>query len=246
MPQAYSEVQRGYSAPDGERYAAWAGPPDAARAVCLFGPLGSEAVNARRILHHALLALAAEGYGVLALDPRGTGESAGEFEDATVESLAVDAACAVQELADRFPAAERRLAAFRYAALPVLAAGLEDEVERLLLVDPCLDARQAIRLDLRLEIVRQMQRRGRVDRDRDELLAELAAGRPIVLDGQLLTPALYDGLVAIDGDAALRTWGERAAVWRSERGAGLFGAANGGIVLRSEPLEQALSDWLRA
>ena len=66
-------------------------------------------------------ALGARGHGALLIDPRGTGESAGEPEDVTFEALCDDLRLGLGELARRFPAASPHVLAFRYAAPAALA-----------------------------------------------------------------------------------------------------------------------------
>ena len=97
------------------------GPDDAALALLVVSPLASEAVGSRRALVQLVRALAARGHGALMIDPRGTGESAGEPEDVTFEALCDDLRLGLAELARRFPAAEAHLLAFRYAAAAALA-----------------------------------------------------------------------------------------------------------------------------
>src|ERR1700694_3942659 len=59
------------------------GPDRAALALLVVSPLASEAVGSRRALVQLVRALAARGHGALLIDPRGTGESAGEPEEVT-------------------------------------------------------------------------------------------------------------------------------------------------------------------
>ena len=66
------------------------GPDDAALALLVVSPLASEAVGSRRALVQLVRALGARGHGALLIDPRGTGESAGEPEDVTFEALCDD------------------------------------------------------------------------------------------------------------------------------------------------------------
>ena len=79
--------------------------------------------------------------------------------------------------------------------------------------------RAALRQDLRGEIAKRMRRgaaAGEGD-DRDALVAQIDAGRPIVLDGERFPPALWRGLNASQPAVLLAGWGERATVLRSGR-----------------------------
>ena len=223
------------------------GPDDAALALLVVSPLASEAVGSRRALVQLVRALAARGHGALMVDPRGTGESAGEPEDVTFEALTDDLRLGLAELARRFPAAEAHLLAFRYAAAAALAVAASDAPARLLLIDPCLDPQAALRQDLRHEITRRVMRRGSAGETREDLLAQLERGEAIVVDGQRLSPALFAGLVAAAPADALERRGERATVLKSGRSTfpAVHAHANLGAFFDSVPeLDAAVSEWL--
>ncbi len=224
------------------------GPDDAALALLVVSPLASEAVGSRRALVQLVRTLAARGHGALLIDPRGTGESAGEPEDATFEALCEDLRTGLGELGRRFPAAGRHVLAFRYASGAALAVADDGEaIARLLLIDPCLDPQAALRQDLRHEIARRVMRRGSSGESRDDMLAQLGRGEAIVVDGQRLSPALFAGLVASAPAEALERRGERATVLKSGRSTfpGVHGHANLGAFFDKVPeLESAVADWL--
>jgi alpha-beta hydrolase superfamily lysophospholipase len=223
------------------------GPDDAALALLVVSPLASEAVGSRRALVQLVRALAARGHGAVMIDPRGTGESAGEPEDVTFEALCADLRLGLAELARRFPSAHPHLLAFRYASAAALVVSGDEPLARLLLIDPCLDPQAALRQDLRHEIARRVMRRGSAGESRDDLLAQLARGEAIVVDGQRLSPALFAGLVAAAPAQALERRGERATVLKSGRSAfpGVHAHANLGAFFDSVPeLEAAVAEWL--
>ena len=118
-----------------------------------------------------------------------------------------------------FPRRTSALIAVRYGAVPALAAVEPPAADALLLIDPCLDVRAALRQDLRGEIAKRMRRGGAGGEgdDRDALVAQIDAGRPIVLDGERFPPALWRGLNATHPAALLAAWGDRATVLRSGR-----------------------------
>jgi uncharacterized protein len=222
------------------------GPDDAALALLVVSPLASEAIGSRRAVVQLVRALGARGHGALLIDPRGTGESAGDPEDVTFEALCDDLRLGLAELERRFPAARRHVLAFRYAAPAALALD-DDSLARVLLIDPCLDPQAALRHDLRHEIARRVMRRGSSGESRDDLLAQLARGEAIVVDGQRLSPALFAGLVASAPADVLERRGERATVLKSGRSTfpGVHAHANLGAFFDSVPeLEAAVADWL--
>jgi hypothetical protein len=225
------------------------GPDDAALALLVVSPLASEAVGSRRALVQLVRALAARGHGALMIDPRGTGESAGEPEDATFAGLCDDLRLGLAELARRFPVAARHVLAFRYASAAALAVGDDDSLARVLLIDPCLDPQAALRQDLRHEIARRVMRRGSAGESREELLAQLDRGEAIVVDGQRLSSALFAGLVAAAPAQVLERRGERATVLKSSRSTfpAVHAHANLGAFFDSVPeLDAAVCAWLEA
>ncbi|MDX6563118.1 MAG: hypothetical protein QOD65_2932 [Gaiellales bacterium] len=223
------------------------GPHDAGLALLVVSPLASEAVGSRRALVQLVRALAAGGHGAVLIDPRGTGESAGDPEDVTFEALCDDLRLGLAELGRRFPDASRHVLAFRYASAAALAIAGDETFARLLLIDPCLDPQAALRHDLRHEIARRVMRRGSAGETRDDLLAQLARGDAIVVDGQRLSPALFAGLVASEPAEVLERHGERTTVLKSGRSTfpGVHAHANLGAFFDSVPeLEAAVSEWL--
>jgi hypothetical protein len=206
--------------PNSALYGIAGGPPDARRAVLVLSPPGVDAVRARRVLFRLVRALAAAGHGALLMDARGSGESALAFEETSLETHVADIRDGLHELARRFPEARRRLIAVRYGAVPALAAAEPPVADALLLVDPCLDVRAAMRHDLRGEIAKRMRRGGGTqsdDSDRDSLIAQLDSGEPIVLDGERFPPALWRGLNASQPAVLLADWGDRVTLLRSGR-----------------------------
>jgi hypothetical protein len=205
--------------PNDALYGVAGGPPDARRAVLVVSPPGVDAVRARRVLFRLVHALAAARHGALLLDPRGSGESALAFEETSLPTHVADIRDGLHELARRFPEAHQRVLALRYAAVPALAAVQPPAADALLLVDPCLDVRAALRQDLRGELAKRIRGRAAEEQgdDRDARVARLDAGQPIVLDGERFPPALWRGLVGSQPAALLAIWGERATVLRSGR-----------------------------
>lgn len=205
--------------PNDALYGVAGGPPDARRAVLVVSPPGIDAVRARRVLFRLVRALAAAGHGALLVDPRGSGESALAFEDTSLETHVADVRDGLHELARRFPEAHQRVIAVRYGAVPALVAAEPPAADALLLIDPCLDVRAALRQDLRGELAKRMRRgaaEGEGD-DRDALVAQIDAGRAIVLDGERFPPELWRGLNATHPAALLAAWGDRATLLRSGR-----------------------------
>ena len=80
------------------------------------------------------------------------------FEETSLATQVADVPDGLHELARRFPEAHQRVIAVRYGAIPALAAVQPPAADALLLIDPCLDVRAALRQDLRGELAKRMRR----------------------------------------------------------------------------------------
>ena len=171
------------------------------------------------MLFRLVRALAQAGLGALLVDPRGSGESALAFEETSLPTHVADIRDGLHELARRFPEAHQRLIAIRYGAVPALAAAQPPAADALLLVDPCLDVRAALRQDLRGEIAKRMRRGAAASEgeDRDALVAQLDAGKSIVLDGERFPPGALARPQRQPAGLLLAIWGDRVTVLRSGR-----------------------------
>ena len=82
---------------------------------------------------------------------------------------------------------------------------------------------------------------------RDDLLAKLDRGEPVVVDGQRFSPALFAGLVAAAPAEALERQGDRVTVLKSGRSTfpAVHAHANLGAFFDSVPeLSSAVAEWL--
>lgn len=120
----------------GSLYAA--DPPTRPLAVAICGSWGVEADQSDALAHGLALATARAGGAGLVFHYAGFGDSHGQLGQATLESLAADAAAAVREGARRFPEARWQLAGFTFgAAIACLAQPLAG-ADGLVLMQPDL------------------------------------------------------------------------------------------------------------
>jgi uncharacterized protein len=113
------------------------GRPTRASAVLLCAPLGQEYMRSHRALRQLAQQLARAGFHVLRFDYFGTGDSAGDGEDATVEQWLSDIDVAAAELRDASGARALALVGLRLGgALAAVAAGGRNDVTELVLWDP--------------------------------------------------------------------------------------------------------------
>lgn len=161
---------------------------------------GDEMNKARHVVAAQARAFAAIGGVTLVLDPRGTGDSAGEFVQATWEGWREDAQVAWDALRASMPHASRRvLWGLRLGAL--LAADLAGrraiDADALLLWQPVAGGRAFFNQFLRIAAAQALEERGHAI-TRDALRAALAAGDEVEVGGYALNSALLAGAEALE------------------------------------------------
>lgn len=110
-----------------------------APAVLLCYPIGSEYLRAHRAFRQLTSLLTRAGCAVLRFDYFGTGDSAGDAEEATAEAWLANVGAAIDELKDAAGVARVSLAGLRFGAtLAAVAARDRDDVDAIVLWDPFL------------------------------------------------------------------------------------------------------------
>jgi hypothetical protein len=88
-----------------------------------------------------------------------------------------------------------------------VAAERRPDVSRLALWAPVVDGGRYLQDILRANLAAQMAAHREVRQDRAALVAELAQGRTVDVDGYALSPAMYDQVSAVKLDAGQRSFG---------------------------------------
>ncbi|PIE23331.1 MAG: hypothetical protein CSA62_08015 [Planctomycetota bacterium] len=132
--------------------------------------------------------LAANGYSALRFDPRGVGESSGDFTNTSFDSLLADASFA----ASLAPESPLHLLGLRTGALTAAELFAQGTGDSLLLWEPPADAHTALYELLRIRIamnqsVQDLQRRP----TRDDYVRILDEGGNVEVEGYLIGPALW-------------------------------------------------------
>lgn len=184
--------------------------------VLYLPPFAEEMNRCRRMASMLAHFLAERGFGVLILDLFGTGDSAGNFEDARWEAWCGDAEAAVLWLAAqgyrRISLVGLRLGAC-LALQTATAPGMNDLLSRIVLWQPVTQGETFLNQFLRIRIAAGMSDAG--DREKETVKAlrrHLTGGAALEVAGYLLTPdiaAAIDkldiGHLALDCDRPL-TW----------------------------------------
>lgn len=178
----------------------------AARAsVLLVPPFGEEMNKSRRMMAETAQRLAGAGRAVVMPDLFGTGDSEGEFRDATVERWVDDLGVAARFAATRGTPVSAVLAVRLGCALAVAAqrCGALPSVGTTVWWQPVLDGGRYLKQCLRLRVAAGGMR-GEATETVEGLRERSGAGETIAVAGYEFSPALVRGLEAlsVDGWAA--------------------------------------------
>lgn len=156
-------------------------------------PFAEELNRSRRMASLQAQELASRGIGVLLLDLFGTGDSEGDFRDATWQAWTGDVEAAISWLKDQ-GSARTGLWGTRLGGLLAMAVACRSaEIEHVILWSPVASAWASLKQFLRIQLATSMESSER--RQNTEVLRErLAAGETIEVAGYALTPALATSL----------------------------------------------------
>ena len=162
--------------------------------ILFFPPFAEELNKSRRMVSLQARRFAAMGYGVLVVDYYGTGDSEGDFGNATwriwQQDIEAMAAWLVQEGAKRIS-----LWGLRFGALMAMRSVLlfQDKLDRILLWQPVIRGDQMMTQFLRLRLAADMIGAGNKITVRD-LRGQLTAGCSVEVAGYVLSPDLVEGI----------------------------------------------------
>ncbi|GAA0602577.1 hydrolase 2, exosortase A system-associated [Caenispirillum bisanense] len=157
-------------------------------------PFGEEMNRSRRMATLLGHALAAEGGALLVLDPSGTGDSAGRFEDATWDGWRADAHAALEWLRAE-GLAPRAAGGLRTGAVLALDLAVEAQLAHAVMWQPVTRGDLFLTQLLRVRVAAGLgDGRGETVKD---LRARLAGGETVEVAGYPLTPAMASALEAI-------------------------------------------------
>jgi exosortase A-associated hydrolase 2 len=164
------------------------------RAALYLPPFAEEMNRSRRMAALQARALAAEGVATLILDPFGTGDSAGDFRDATL-SLWLDDVVAAADWLNAQGNTILSLWGLRFGALlaGAAAARQSDRFRGLLLWQPVLDGKAMLTQFLRIRVAAAMTEGGAGEKTED-LRAQFAKGSAVEVAGYEVSPELAQAL----------------------------------------------------
>ena len=164
--------------------------------VVLIPPFAEEMNCSRRMLTLLAEALAVNGCHVVLPDFFGTGDSEGEFSEASWCGWLEQLGCCVEDLQTTYAIEHYSVVAVRAGAL--LAADYIEQShhkpEKLVLWQPAVDGAAYLSQFLRLRLVSDMLSGGKDQNSVSSLKKELVAGEMVEVAGYALTSAVSDGL----------------------------------------------------
>ena len=177
------------------------GPRHAVGSVLFVPPFAEELNRCRAMVAIQARAFSQIGIGTLILDLRGTGDSEGDFVDATWESWRGDLQRGVHWLRSQAGGCTTLWALRLGAVLASQVARDVGAIERLLLWQPVMDSKQAFTQFLRIRIAAEMGLADRV-KTTGELRDRSAQGESIEVSGYRLGPALVRALDETNFDSS--------------------------------------------
>jgi exosortase A-associated hydrolase 2 len=169
------------------------------RGVIICPPFAEEKQDSHRVLVNFARELARKCFGVLRFDYFGTGDSEGDWEEATVSDWLSDIRAAIDWVATNLEITTLGLIGLRIGGtFAALAAESNDRVKFLILWNPVINLKAHFYQILRSNLTTQMRVHGKVLYNRDHLLSQLKNGDIINLDGYSLTKGCYESAVAVN------------------------------------------------
>lgn len=166
--------------------------------LVLCNPLEEEKVTAHRIIVNLARAFAGEGLSCLRFDYMGSGDSDGEFEDTTMDTMLSDVGAAIQTMRTVAEVDEVGILGVRFGAtLAALAAESSASIDPLVLIEPIVDGSAYMGACLRSNLTLQMAAYKEVTRDRKALVDNLLKGEEVSINGYHLTKTLYEQINAL-------------------------------------------------
>lgn len=157
-------------------------------------PFGEEKLWTHLVYVNFARALASHGYPVLRFDYRGTGDSEGNFEDATLESCLADIRSAIEILKDQSDQTERLgLLGLRMGAtLAALTAETLPQISTLVLWEPILNVDEYMQDLLRVNLTTQMALYKEIRQNREALIRSMKDGLTANVDGYEISAEMFE------------------------------------------------------
>ena len=160
--------------------------------IVFCAPFGEEKQESHRTMVNFARLLAQSGFYVLRFDYYGTGDSQGEWQEATWESHLSDISSSFELLRSQGCKQIGLLGLRLGGTLARFFADQNPIASFLVLWEPIINVREYLFECMRANLTTQMTQYGKIEVNREQLLAGLEQGVPVNLSGYLLTKAFYE------------------------------------------------------
>ena len=168
---------------------------ESGKALVFCPPFAEEMNKCRRMMVLAAQRLAANGVTTVLVDLVGTGDSSGQFGDATWDAWCANVAATLEWLAEQRDY-EVSLCGVRVGAALALDVARSAQVDNLVFWQPVISGSTYMTQFLRLKLAAQLHDSGGLTTD--ELRARLSGGESVEVAGYDLTPGLLAAVDAVD------------------------------------------------
>ena len=161
--------------------------------ILLCHAFGEEKLWSHRVFVNLAREATKRGLAVLRFDHRGHGDSAGHSEDYSIPSYLQDIDVAADLLRAKCPDLEEiGLIGLRLGAtLAKVYTSQNELIDRLVLWEPVLDGAKYMQELLRINLSTQLAVYGKVQKNREALVAEMTDGSLVNVDGYLISSEFY-------------------------------------------------------
>jgi exosortase A-associated hydrolase 2 len=169
------------------------------KAFVFIHPFAEEKLWSHRVYVSFARKLAKHDYYVGRFDFEGHGDSGGEFIDSSIDKHNADIEAVINHLKNKYRVTDVSLFGLRLGGtLAAAYASREGEVDNIVLWDPVLNGERYMQEILRSNLAGQMALKGKVEITRDDLVKQMQSGKPINIEGYMLTYEYYCQLSKLD------------------------------------------------
>ncbi len=180
--------------------------PGPRHGVVLVAPFMEERQDSHEVLRSLALSLSAAGFAVLRFDLFGTGDSDGDWDDATVQGW-LDDLSSMRTLLRREAGVDTvGFVGLRFGATLAAYAAAQHETGWVGLVQPVLQGEAYAQEVLRAHLAAELVLHKKAGTTREALTAQLQAGNTVNLFGYGFTPAQFREMSTLDVGRALHGW----------------------------------------
>jgi exosortase A-associated hydrolase 2 len=166
--------------------------------VMILPPFGEEMNKSRHVLAALVRQLGGAGFVVILGDLSGTGDSAGEFAEASIGRWRADIDTLLDEFAGTGPL---NLIGLRFGALLAADTAQRHQVDQIALLHPVCDGKQQLTQLLRLRLAAGLMGNDQGSERMADLNARLAAGEGVEAAGYLVSSTLAKEMPTLRLDA---------------------------------------------